>query len=298
MFFIRALSIFPLSFLYVLSDYIIYPLARHILRYRLDLVRKNIRTSFPDKSIQEQDAIIRAFYHHLADLLVEIAYAYRVSEEEMRRRVTFENIELIEELSRKKHGTIAYLGHMCNWEWIADIGNQFTDKSIVEYCVYRRLNNPRTDQDMNTIRERRGAISIEKHLLLRKLIELRKASHPFMIGLLSDQKPAPNSAQIWTTFLGQETAFLDGGDVLARKFGYGVVFAHITCPKRGYYHVRLELITDDPSTMQPGDITLAYAQLLEKNIQEQPHMWLWSHNRWKWSKTDIANNQKNKTNKQ
>lgn len=298
MFFIRTLSIFPLSFLYVLSDYIIYPLARYIMRYRLELVRKNIRTSFPEKSTQEQDAIINAFYHHFADLLVEIAYAYRVSEDEMRKRVTFENIEVLEELSRKTHGSIAYLGHMCNWEWIADVGNQFTDKSMVEYCVYRKLNNPRSDRDMNTIRERRGAICIEKHLLLRKLVELRQASHPFMIGLLADQKPTPNNAHTWTTFLGQETAFLDGGDTLAHKFGYSVLFAHITCPKRGHYHVRLEVITDDPSTMQPSEITLAYARLLEKNIREQPHMWLWSHNRWKWSKTDIENRQKNKTNKQ
>lgn len=298
MFPLRLLSHFSLSFLYGLADYLIYPLARYIVRYRLDLVRKNIHNSFPDKTPQERDAIINAFYHHFADLLVEISYAYRVSKEEMRQRVTFENIELLEELSRKTNGSIVYLGHMCNWEWIADIGNQFTDKSMVEYCVYRRLNNPRTDRDMNTIRERRGGVCIEKNILLRKLVKLRKATHPFMVALLADQKPSPHNAHTWTTFLNQETAFLEGGDVLAHKFGYSVLFAHITCPKRGYYHVRLEAITDDPSTMQPGEITLKYAQLIEKNICEQPHMWLWTHNRWKWNKEDIIKLQnKNNTKK-
>ena len=84
-----------------------------------------------------------------------------------------------------------------------------------------------------------------------------------------------------TEFLNQETAFLDGGEVLARKFGYAVTYVHITSPKRGYYRARFELITDEPATTAPGEITLRYAELLEANIRQQPELWLWSHNRWK-----------------
>ena len=190
-------------------------------------------------------------------------------------------------------GVIAYLGHMCNWEWIADIGNQFSDPTMVEYCVYRRQKSQRSDQAMMTLRHKRGGECIEKNILLRKLVQLRHASHPFVIGLIADQKPSPRNAHIWTTFLNQDTAFLDGGEVLAHKFGYAVLFAHITCPKRGYYRVRFEVITDDPNNMPEESITLTYAKLLEKNIREQPHMWLWTHNRWKWGRIDSLNNVNN-----
>jgi KDO2-lipid IV(A) lauroyltransferase len=255
-----------------------------VVRYRLKLVRKNIRLSFPEKTEAEQNTIVNAFYHHFADLLVEIIYGYRVSDEEMRERVYFENMELLEELARKNHGVIAYLGHMCNWEWIADVGKQFMDKSIVEYNVYRKQKNAKVDHAMLLLRSKRGGECVEKNVLLRKLVQLRHVDHPYVVGLIADQKPSPRNAHVWTTFLNQDTAFLDGGEVLARKFGLGVVYANITSPKRGYYHVHFELITDNPTSLPENTITLTYARMIENNICQQPERWLWTHNRWKWSR--------------
>ena len=278
---IRIFSLLPLSVLYCLADGVIYPLVRYVVRYRIKIVRKNIRMSFPEKSSKEQKTIINAFYHHFADILVEIIYGYRVSDEEMRERVVFENMELLEELARKKQGVIAYLGHMCNWEWIADVGKQFSDKSIVEYNVYRKQKNERADRAMLLLRSKRGGECVEKQQLLRKLVQLRHADHPFVIGLIADQKPSPRNAHTWTTFLNQDTAFLDGGDVLARKFDLGVIYANITSPKRGYYRIHFEVITDNPQVMPEDEITLTYARLIEQNIRQQPERWLWTHNRWK-----------------
>ena len=284
---IRVFSLLPLSVLYFLADYVIYPLVRYVARYRLKLVRKNIGLSFPEKSESERDAIINAFYHHFADIMVEIFYGYRVSDAEMRERVVFENMEVLEELARQKHGVIAYLGHMCNWEWIADVGKQFADKSIVEYNVYRKQKNQKSDEAMLLLRSKRGGECVEKNVLLRKLVQLRRADHPFVIGLIADQKPSPRNAHVWTIFLNQDTSFLDGGEVLSRKFDLGVVYANITSPKRGYYRIHFEVITDDPQSMPENEITLSYARMIEANIRQQPERWLWTHNRWKWGKPAV-----------
>ena len=283
---ICTLSLLPLSALYRLADYFIYPLLRYIVRYRLDLVRKNISRSFPHKSAQERAQIVDDFYHHFSSVLVEIIYGYRASDEEMRQRVVFENMEILEDLARRKHGVIAYLGHVCNWEWIADVGKQFDDPTIVEHNVYRRLKNPRANRAMLLLRGKRGGECVEKNQLLRKLVQLRHVEHPFVIGLVADQKPSPRNAHVWTTFLNQDTAFLDGGETLARKFDLGVVYARIISPKRGYYRIHFELITDDPNRMPQDSITLTFARLLEDNICQQPHAWLWTHNRWKWKRED------------
>ena len=55
-------------------------------------------------------------------------------------------------------------------------------------------------------------------------------------GLLSDQKPRPEVTRTWTTFLNQETGFLDGGEVLGKKFGYPVfdIFHDITLLRFGH----------------------------------------------------------------
>lgn len=283
---ICILSLLPLPALYRLADYFIYPLLRYVVRYRLPLVRKNIRLSFPEKSAIEQEQIIQAFYHHFSSILVEIIHGYRASDEEMLQRVVFENIEMVEDLARRKHGVIAYLGHVCNWEWIANLNKQFRDKTIIEYNVYRRQKNTHADRAILELRSKRGGECVEKNQLLRKLVQLRHVEHPFVIGLVADQKPSPRNAHVWTTFLNQDTAFLDGGETLARKFDLGVVYARIISPKRGYYRIHFELITDDPNRMPQDSITLTFARLLEDNICQQPHAWLWTHNRWKWKRED------------
>ena len=284
---IRIFSLLPLSVLYMISDIILYPLVYYIARYRLKVVRKNLRNSFPDKSHDELKNIEKKFYHHFADLIVEVVYGYRVGDEEMRERVVFENVDLVEDLASKTHGVIAYLGHMGNWEWLVDLNKRFVNPSMVEYNVYRQLKNPASDKMMLELRSKRGGECIEKKQLLRKLVALRRSEHPFVVGMLSDQKPSKRSSYVWTQFLNQETAFLDGSEVLAHKFGFSAVYAHIWSPKRGYYRIRFEQITDDPELMQPEEMTKRYAELLEQNICAQPEQWLWTHNRWKWGRKEL-----------
>ena len=284
---IRIFSLLPLSVLYMISDIILYPLVYYVARYRLKVVRKNLRNSFPDKSHDELKNIEKKFYHHFADLIVEVVYGYRVGDEEMRERVVFENVDLVEDLASKTHGVIAYLGHMGNWEWLVDLNKRFVNPAMVEYNVYRQLKNPASNKMMLELRSKRGGECIEKKQLLRKLVALRRSEHPFVVGMLSDQKPSKRSSYVWTQFLNQETAFLDGSEVLAHKFGFSAVYAHICSPKRGYYRIRFEQITDDPELMQPEEMTKRYAELLEQNICAQPEQWLWTHNRWKWGRKEL-----------
>ena len=258
-----------------------------MVRYRRKIVAKNLCLSFPDKSKSELRELEKKFYHHFSDILVEIVYGYRASEEEMSERVVFQNVNLIDDLAKQTRGVIVWMGHVGNWEWIAELNRHFTDPTMVEYNVYRQLKNPQSDKMMLELRGKRGGECVEKNQLLRKLVELRRAPHPYILGMLSDQKPSKRSSYVWTQFLQQETAFLDGSEVLAKKFGLSAVYAHITSPKRGYYHVRFELITDNAQSMSPEWMTKRYAQLLEQNISAQPEQWLWTHNRWKWSRTDL-----------
>ena len=282
---IRILSRLPLPLLYFVADALVYPLMYHVVRYRRAVVAKNLRMSFPDKSAKQRRDLERQFYRRFASTIMEIIYGYRISDEEMRERFVFENVELVEELAHKNKGVFFMLGHLGNWEWIADIGKRYTDTSIKEYNVYRQQKSPSADKAMLALRLKRGGGGcIEKKQLLRQLVAMRHADNPITIGLISDQKPSPRNAHVWTTFLNQETAFLDGGEVLARKFGYAVTYVHVESPKRGYYRARFEIITDNPAATNPTEITLAYARLLEQNILESPELWLWTHNRWKWSR--------------
>ena len=52
-------------------------------------------------------------------------------------------------------------------------------------------------------------------------------------------------------------------------------------PSRGHYDITFTKLADDASTMTPDELIRNYFSLLEKDIQEEPFNWLWTHKRWK-----------------
>ena len=264
---------------HLIADILIYPLIYYIVRYRRALVDKNIRHAFPDWTPKQRQILRKRFYHQFADLLVETIYGYSISDAQIRERMTYEHEDLVAQACLQHGGAITMLAHLGTWEWTADFGRRYAAEGIVECNVYRRLKNQYFNQLMLDIRSRRGGECIEKDVLLRHMIRLRNNKVNAMYGMLADQKPSPRNAHVWTTFLNQDTAFLNGSEVLSKKFGFPCFYAYITSPKRGYYHMRL-------IPLQPDNITEQYARLLEQNILEQPYLWLWTHNRWKYKRTD------------
>ena len=277
------LSRLPLRVHYALADGLLFPLMYYVVRYRRSMVTKNLQSAFPEKTEAERKQIAKAFYHQFCYTMVESIYGYRCSDEEMRQRVVFDGMEDVNKLIDEAGGGIFMLAHMGNWEWMASI-QQWVSEGVTELNVYRRLKNQSMDQLMLDIRSKRGGACVEKQRILREMVRYRAEKKPVTVGLLSDQKPRPEVTRTWTTFLNQETGFLDGGEVLGKKFGYPVFYLYITREQRGYYRVRMKTLAAKPQETEEGAITLAYAQILEKNIKEQPELWLWSHNRWKWKR--------------
>ncbi len=283
---ISILSLLPLKVLYFLGDVFTYPLMYYLVGYRKRLVRKNLRLSFPDKSDAERKAIEKRFYHHFVDLIAEVIWSYRATEEDMLAHFESVNVDKVEQWAQQKGGVIFMLGHLGNWEWTAEVQHRFTNPEMQHYNVYRPLNSKSADKAMTAIREKRSGTgsNIEKNFLLRHLVQLKKQQAKFTLGLIADQKPSPRNAHYWTTFLNQDTSFLDGGEVIAKKFDYVVTYVHMTSSRRGHYTARVDLITDNAPAAAPNEITEQFARRLEANIREQPELWLWTHNRWKWQR--------------
>ena len=255
----------------------------YIVRYRRRIVAKNLLMAFPEKSEAERRQIAKDFYHQFCNTMVETVYGYRMTDEEMRQRVVFEGMEDVNKLIDEAGGGIFMLAHFGNWEWMVSI-QQWVSPGVTEMNIYRKLKSATMDKLMLAIRAKRGGVCVEKQRILREMVRYRAEKKPVTVGLLSDQKPRPEVTRTWVTFLNQETGFLDGGEVLSKKFGYPVFYLYITKERRGYYHVSMKTLASRPKETTEGEITTAYAKILEQNIQEQPALWLWTHNRWKWKR--------------
>ena len=58
-------------------------------------------------------------------------------------------------------------------------------------------------------------------------------------------------------------------------------YVDVTRPRRGYYRAELRELVIDSSSDSPYPVTDAFARALEESIHRNPHLWLWTHNRWK-----------------
>ena len=280
---VALISRWPMGVHHWCARRLLFPLMYHVVRYRRRLTAKNLALAFPEKSEQERRQIAREFYLQLCDTIVETIYGYRCSDEEMRERVVFENMDEVNRLVDAAGGGIFMLAHMGNWEWMASV-QSWVSEGVTELNVYRAQKNKSMDRLMLDIRAKRGGACVEKQRILREIVRYRAEKKPVTVGLISDQKPRPEVTRTWVEFLHQETGFLDGGEVLGKKFGYPVFYLYITRTKRGYYHADMRLLSATPQTTAEGEITKAYARMLEQNIKEQPELWLWTHNRFRWKR--------------
>lgn len=273
------ITLLPLRILYLLSD-LFYPIVYYVVRYRKQVVRTNLVNSFPEKTDKEIRKIERRFYRFFCDLFVETLKQIHISKAEMTRRMSFKNVEALLDQYTKGKSVMLMTAHYGNWEWASSIGLFFPKETPI-FNIYKKLKNNKMDALLYSIRLKFGSKCIEKHNLLRRMIQLKNEGKLSTFGMISDQTPGINSIHYWTHFLNQDTAMVVGTEQLARKFDYPVFYLHIDRIKRGFYKCECIPITLEPTQTSEYEITETYARILENKVNASPEYWLWSHRRWK-----------------
>jgi KDO2-lipid IV(A) lauroyltransferase len=271
--FVYLIASLPFPALYALSDGL-----AGILRwvgYRKDVIKTNLRNSFPEKSEAEIRVIYKQFYSYLCDLMLETIKTMRMTEEEYQQRVILKNPEVMRDLFAKGKSVVLMLGHCGNWEWFGPCMSLNTDFQLV--VVFRPLTNPYHDRMMTSWRTRFGTEITPVQQTLRTMVSNK--NRMTMTAFISDQA-APIGAY-WTNFLHQDTSVFTGAEKVASKFGYPVVYLHAARPKRGHYTITTEVLYPDPSQTKENEISEGFTRRLEQDIVADPVIWLWSHKRWK-----------------
>jgi KDO2-lipid IV(A) lauroyltransferase len=277
---LKAIAIWPLRVLYVLSD-LIYPLVYYIVGYRREVVRKNLESSFPEKSEKDIREIEKRFYRHFCDYVLETVKLMHISDEEMRRRMRFTNPEYIEQLRSDGRPIFLYLGHQGNWEYIISI-TMWTSPEFTAGQIYHPLSNKVMDKLIYRLRSRFNTVGIPQKQALRAIITMvRDGKHP-LLGFIADQRPPRRPEPEWMTFLNQDTAIITGGEAMGRKLNAHFVYGSMKCVRRGYYELTFQPIV--PVEGEEYGYSKQYMRMLEQDIKEQPHLYLWTHKRWKWKR--------------
>jgi Kdo2-lipid IVA lauroyltransferase/acyltransferase len=274
--FIYGIALLPFRLLYILSDVLCFLLFR-VGGYRRQVIRTNLRNSFPEKTDAQIKRIEARFQEWFCDLVLETIKTLTIGPDELRRRVKFEGVEILREYARQGRSIILVLGHYGNWELA---GARYSiEKDIPPlYVIYHPLENRYFDRLVMHMRTRHGTRLYTMGETTRAM--LRDKDKLTATAFIADQTPAPERAY-WMEFLGQDTPVFLGTETLAKKLDQPVIYIRLSRSHRGNYTMTVETLVSDPGLTSPGEITEIHTRRLERDIRITPEIWLWTHRRWK-----------------
>lgn len=278
-FFLKLLSYIPWRVMYGLSDGLFY-LLYYMVGYRRKIVRKNLSESFPEKDLSDIKRIEKGFYRFFADMLLESCKLASMSPEEMRKRMKFKNVEAVNAMIRQGKSVSVYLGHYGNWEWVSSMP-LWLEKDVEGIQIYHKLRNQTMERLMLHIRERMGGISVEMHKTARYITELVNNHKVCVIGFIADQSPKKRESRYFLPFLHHKTPVLIGTEKITKHYGFEAFYLHVTRTRRGFYEAEFVQLHENPQSLPGFELTALYFKHLEQTIQQQPELYLWTHQRFK-----------------
>ena len=279
--FIWLISRLNFSLIYVLSDLLYYPLY-YVFSYRKKVVRKNLELAFPHKSEHERRIIEKKNFRNLTDIFLETFKSTNIKEDELKKRFTFKNPELLEKIYKNNQDVIVMCSHYCSWEWVFVI-DRITDFKI--NAIYKRLSNKYFDKWTKTRRSQYNAHMIKTKDTFREISKLSKSKDLNFYGFASDQSPKKSKAVYWSNFLNNYVPIHTGAEIIAKKYNMALVFMDVQKIKRGFYEASFTLMTDKPNDFKNYEITDEYIKLVEKQVESKPEYYTWTHRRFKHRKT-------------
>jgi len=250
-------------------------IAFRVLGLRRDVIRGNLLRSFPDWTAGRSHAVEREFVRRQGEFLAELLYTPRLDDEAIRARVMIVNPEALAAASPSRPA-IVIGAHHCNSEWgMQRLSLEFGERLV---GLYKPIRNRRVDAWFRSLRSRFGSRLIPAKSVLMELARRRDAA---CVGLIADQAPTTSPDKHWTTFLGQDTAFYMGPELLARALRGQAFLARMQRLSRGRYGLEFVPLNESGERLPPGELTERYARALEDWIRDDPAGWWWSHKRWK-----------------
>lgn len=274
--FLWLISLLPYRPFYLFSDVVFFIVYR-IVGYRKKVVAANLSLVFPEKSAAERHVIMVNFYRHMCDMFLEMVKSLNLSKEEVKQRYQVQNIELMLALEKSK-STLIVCSHYANWEWNVSINNYIHSKG---YAVYQKIGNHYFDRLIKKMRAKWNTTPITQKETVKVVVRNEQMGIKASYGMVSDQSPQAHRAQYWSDFMGITVPIYNGAETLARKLDLAVVFLKVSKVKRGYYRAEFIPITLAGKETEPNFITDRFLRETERQINEAPEYYLWTHKRWK-----------------
>jgi len=241
------------------------------------VIEKNLLYVYDNNiSKDEIKKIQKACYQKLFLNILSILENEYISDEELDKIVSFENIEYLKEVQALDKPFIYITAHMGNIDLLGKVIGKKIGRMVQ---VFQRLNNPLLTEYMIKKRETYNLEIVEKHGAIKKLFLSLKQGKP--ISLIIDQNVRIKYATK-INFLNKPAYQTNSTSNLAKKLDVPILPIFIVSDHdiEGKYKVIFKKpIYPENKTEQ--ELTQLQADVMSEMIFKYPQEWFWCHKRFK-----------------
>lgn len=242
-------------------------------RKSVALVRENLEVCFPELNDSQRDTIASDYFANMGALVTEIALAWFRSPEQVRKLITAEGTEHLDEALSRGRGVILFLGHFTTMEMCGVGVGAYVPHFVI---THNKRRSRLLSEFQRRGRERLGDEVFAKHNVRGLLRSLRNNGVVWFAG---DEANAGKSSAM-LPFFGKPAPTNVALSRLARITGSAVV--PLTYGRKADdsgYSLRFEPALMDFPTADPIADTRRLVTILEDQIREYPAQYFWKQKR-------------------
>jgi len=256
----------------------------HIIRFKRDVVRRNLLAAYGNKSLSEIKELERKNYIHYGRLVFELLHMPFDGFNFGKKNVHVHNIQYLEEALSKGKGVLLLSAHIGFWEVMGAVAMLYKLplNIITKYLRIKLFDdlwvNSRASYGIKLINEVSSAKNILKALSRKEIV-----------GVVLDQFMGPPVGGK-VMFFGHPAWTITSLAWFVQKTGAPIVpvvnyrredgsFDLVIYPDAGF-----ENVGNDDENIKHN--TQRYSNIIEGFIRKCPEQWIWVHKRWKAVKED------------
>jgi KDO2-lipid IV(A) lauroyltransferase len=250
------------------------------LRRLRNVGHQNLQLAFPDKSPAERTRILRRLYRNLGWLLAEFCHMSRYTRQNTQHFLRYDGLEHYLAARERGKGVLIVTGHLGAWELSSYFHSLMGHPMSI---VIRRLDNPRVDRLVNTIRCLHGNRVLHKDDFARGLLAAMRRGET--VGSLMDTNMTPPQG-VFVPYFGRPAYTASGLARVALKTGAAVLPGFMVWEEAEQKYVlhfgdQIPLAATGDNEADALTNTARFTAVIEDWVRRYPDQWLWVHRRWK-----------------
>jgi KDO2-lipid IV(A) lauroyltransferase len=247
-------------------------------RHGRKVALSNLEVAFGDQlSIHDRRKIARESFQHFARTMLDLLWSPRLSRENFRDYIEFENLEEIDRATGPERNFITACYHYSNFEWFS-LASGYSE--LTGTIIAQEFKNSLLDPIFKKIREQSGHELIPRERGIVRLYKvLRRKGRT---ALLVDLTVPPDEGAVAIECFGLKTSVTSAHAWLHQQTGVPIIPVHCEPLAGGRYRVVFHRKIDTTRDMTLQQIAQACWNSFEPYVRKNPAPWLWMYKHWRY----------------